>query len=128
MRRTLYRAETGLSRVWWILAALAIAASLSCAYSRPDGEGGFETVGQDLIEGVTIGEDAVGAVVDAISTVDPGRVVEDVRSGNWLEIVLLAFGLGSAGVGGYVARKKWRGRQAEKRAIAKELESGKDFT
>lgn len=111
MRKSLHAAEDGLAQIWWILALLAFVAMVSCAYSRFNEAGELETVGTDVIEGVTAGEDVVGAVVDAVKNVDPTEVIEDVRGGDWLSIVALVLGLGSAGVGGYIARKKWRARK-----------------
>jgi hypothetical protein len=103
------RIENALARIWPWLAVAALGCMLAaCAYTvrRPDGT--YEEVGRDAIEGVTVGSDTIGAVVEAVQPEAVQEAVEDAASGNWLAVGVTVLGVIVAAVGGYKARKRWR--------------------
>lgn len=101
--------ELFLARTWhWFALGTCALLLFSCAYSQLQPDGTLTTVGEDLIPGVTVGEDVVGAVVDAVKTAPVGDVVEAAKSGNWPGIILIVLSMFGVGVGGYIARKKIR--------------------
>lgn len=104
--------ELFFAKHWRKFALLTCALMLvSCAYSRLTPDGGIETVGQDIIPGVTVGEDVIGAVVDAVEQAPVGDLIEAVRTSDWLSVGYFLLALGGIGVGGYIARKKIRNRK-----------------
>lgn len=101
--------ENALARVWYWLALGALACfAVSCAYTRAKPDGSYEEVGEDLVEGVTVGSDVVGAVVEGVERVDPGKLIEDAASGNWQGVAYVLAGVVLTAAGAYAARKKWR--------------------
>ena len=92
---------------------LLVGAVASCAYSElvrdPEtGEVVLVDEGENVIPGITIGEDVIGAARDAAKTVDVPEVVKDVQDSNWLGIGAAIAAVLSVFFGGYAARKKLR--------------------
>jgi len=105
--------ESFLSRHWRVLGvATCLLMVVSCAYSRFTPSGELETVGQDIIPGVTVGADVVGAVVDAAKDVPVGDALDAVSSGSWLNLAGIVIAFVGAAVGGVIARKKYRAKKA----------------
>jgi hypothetical protein len=107
-------AEDFLAAAWKpILLGLVVLACAACAMSRIvkdpiTGEDTLVTTGTDIIPGVTVGEDIVGAGAEAVESVNPGDVIEKVQSGDWLGLGALVAGVAALFIGGIAARKKLR--------------------
>lgn len=120
--------EKQLSRLWHWFALGAIAAyALGCASSRVaydpvTGEEVIVTEGEHILPGAadaiedTLGvpvEDIVGAAGDAVSSINPGEIIEDVSSGNWLAVA----GAAVAVIGGIVCGVACRRKVRKKRVV-----------
>lgn len=114
MRNAARKCEDLLAKLWPLLLGLVLVGAVaSCAYTDlvQDPETGDTVLvekGEDLVPGITVGSDVIGAAKDAAESVDVPEAIEDATSGNWFGLGAAILGALSVFAGGYAARKKLR--------------------